>query len=73
MKNNAAVVFGTLRESTVSVPRIGLKLTFVLSFAGITVASEEGLMVLSRQIHVVVSQRLLVGCPVKSLVFTAPE
>lgn len=39
----------------------------------IALASEERLMILSRQIHVVVREGLLVGGPVKSLILRTPE
>jgi len=44
-----------------------------LDRTSIPFASKECLMILCRQVHVVVRERLLVGGPVKSLILRAPE
>ena len=48
-------------------------LTLVLLFPGVVFAGEKGLVVLSRQVHIVIRQRLLVGGVCKALVLGAPE
>lgn len=44
-----------------------------LNRTSIAFAGEERLMILRGQVHVVIREGLLVGGPVKSLVFRAPE
>ena len=56
----------------VSLPPRGLH-QFVLGFAGVRLAGEEGLMVLGREIHVVVGQRLLFSRALKPLIFGASK
>ena len=48
-------------------------LTLVLLFSGVVLTGEEGLMILSGEVHVVVRQRLFVGGVCETLVLGAPE
>lgn len=47
--------------------------TFILRFSNIVFAREEGLVVLSGQIHVVIRQRFFAGGPREPLVLRAAE
>ena len=44
-----------------------------LGLAGVVLTREEGLVVLGRQVHVVVGERLFVGLPREALVLRSPE